>query len=789
MMNEKIKCSFDKLPFNSSLSFEYLFAELKRIKKDASNPLQSLANEMLNKVESFPELQEKAIEFDTVEKHKDLIRQMMVFVFNPLNSDIELSSAVPPFFPKPFYYSNKFAEVFKGENKKLEIAKDMDNNMRLLAGIFQAYLIILKRFYDVELNIDMPFVYKLSDPSKNFTKYYKVLVNHKYTDIKVKGKLKKLTGKDLKSLFDNTSDLDYWNKMIPLDKFTFTGFLCFNWIDITYEHVVSQLKSDLLDKHSIISQAGFERIKQKVQTLMEIPDLEFGLAAFSDFESTLNQNVIWKSIIPQSDVSCEQMANTIYEKAYSQKKIILTDDVRALDSDPVVDEFLKRGIMSHAVIPLVLEDEIVGMIEFGAKVPGRLNFVQIKRFHELFPVFAIALKRSNEEVNVRIQAIIQEECTAIHPSVEWRFWEAAGKMLDQPGDGEHLKMEPIVFNEVVPIYGASDIRNSSVERNHAIQADLREHLNLAKQILVSAQVNKEMPLLDQLVYKIDVHLDSVKKGLKAGDEVSILEFIKNEIEPLFDRLKERDPEIEKSIDIYYNKMDEELGVLYRKRKDFEDSLTAINDTVGKILDEEQERAQNVYPHYYEKYRTDGVEYNIYVGQSLVKDHVYDPLYIKNLRLWQLIVKVEIARKIRELRPSLKVDLDVTQLVLVHSNPLSIAFRQDEKKFDVAGAYNIRYEITKKRIDKALINGTNERITQVGKIAVIYSHPEEIAEYKRYIEFMIAKGYLKDNIEDFELEDLKGASGLRALRIEVDFGTTSSIDKINIDEIKEVIKGN
>jgi hypothetical protein len=47
-------------------------------------------------------------------------------------------------------------------------------------------------------------------------------------------------------------------------------------------------------------------------------------------------------------------------------------------------------------------------------------------------------------------------------------------------------------------------------------------------------------------------------------------------------------------------------------------------------------------------------------------------------------------------------LRVASLILVHGNPLAIKFRMDEKQFDVDGAYNIRYEIIKKRIDKAFI---------------------------------------------------------------------------------------
>jgi hypothetical protein len=118
------------------------------------------------------------------------------------------------------------------------------------------------------------------------------------------------------------------------------------------------------------------------------------------------------------------------------------------------------------------------------------------------------------------------------------------------------------------------------------------------------------------------------------------------------------------------------------------------------------------------------------------------------------------------RGSATVPLDVTQLVLVQDHPLSIRFRIDEKQFDVDGAYNIRYEIIKKRIDKALIRGTSDRVTVPGKLAIIYSTPREAQEYRRYLEFLQSRGYFEPEIEDVELEDLQGILGLRALRVDV-----------------------
>ncbi len=173
----------------------------------------------------------------------------------------------------------------------------------------------------------------------------------------------------------------------------------------------------------------------------------------------------------------------------------------------------------------------------------------------------------------------------------------------------------------------------------------------------------------------------------------------------------------------------------------------------------------MFPHYFERYKTDGVEYNIYIGQSLVKNKSYDPLYLYNLRLWQLQMMCQIENVAHTARKEMEHDLQVASLILVHSNPLAIKFRMDEKQFDVDGAYNIRYEIIKKRIDKAHIKGSNERLTTPGKIAIVYSQDKDAKEYLKYIKFLQSKKRL-GVIEKLELEDLQGVSGLKALRVEV-----------------------
>jgi hypothetical protein len=114
-----------------------------------------------------------------------------------------------------------------------------------------------------------------------------------------------------------------------------------------------------------------------------------------------------------------------------------------------------------------------------------------------------------------------------------------------------------------------------------------------------------------------------------------------------------------------------------------------------------------------------------------------------------------------------VPLATTHLVLAHHAPLSIRFRFDERRFDVEGAYNVRYEVIKKRIDKAVVQGTGERVTQPGKLAIVYSQRSEAVEYRGYLQYLAARGYVTGEVEELALEDLQGVHGLRALRVGID----------------------
>jgi len=65
---------------------------------------------------------------------------------------------------------------------------------------------------------------------------------------------------------------------------------------------------------------------------------------------------------------------------------------------------------------------------------------------QITPLFAVSLKRGQDELGKHVQTVIKEQCTAVHPSVEWRFKRAALAHLDALRQGKRsTRMADIVF--------------------------------------------------------------------------------------------------------------------------------------------------------------------------------------------------------------------------------------------------------------------------------------------------------------------------------------------------------
>ncbi len=759
-------------PFATALSLEPLLAYWQA-REDAPNPgLALLARAIARQVARTPWLRGPLPDPAVLDQARNFLETIMLAVFPTAAAGTTISGAVPPFSRTSFYYTPRFAEVLL--NKEGTIKQPLNLDLARMEAYMgrMAYQLVLHRVYGVELPAAGAIIFTVPDYNIGLYRHYGVGVDSSFVQVRVVGEPPVLTPAQHERLGHQRHNLALWRELLPPEHFVLEGFNVLQLVDVTEQEVLSELKYDLLERDVLQASDRLEQIQEKLRVLFGRPALQLGIAAydekkkdFVDFGRKINHSFLTKQVQHNRP---ESGFRQIYDRLLRERRpLVLADVARADIPADLRAQVLELGIHSAILALLPYGGDTVGLLEIGSPNANDLDEFDLEKVAQFVPLFAVAVKRNAEDLQTRIQAVMQERFTPIHPTMEWRFTDAARNLLALQDEGlRGAEMEDIVFEEVYPLHGSCDIRGSSTARNEAIQGDLIEHLTLANRVLRKASEFQQLPILDELRFYVDKNLRRLRQGIISGDELSIYESLRQQVEPLFEYLAQHTPELRLVITAYWAGIDPKLGILYQRRQAFEQSVTAINDAVGAYLDEEEAKAQDMFPHYFQRFRTDGVEFNIYVGAALVQNKPFDLVFLKNLRLWQLLTMVEITRRTHALVPTLPVPLETTQLVLIHSQPLSIRFRQDERQFDVDGAYNIRYEIIKKRIDKATVLGTGERLTQPGRLALVYAQTREAAEYLDYIDYLQDRGLLEPGVEELELEELQGVKGLLALRVQV-----------------------
>lgn len=767
-----------EIPFKGELSLAPLIATWGNAASGDRKFIAMIHRQILEEVRKVPELLGPINDLSILDKHRELVDVLMTKVFPSSSWTEDYAAAMFPFQARTFYATPAFKRTFADENGVVRGRINLDEGTFAAGRILNVYTLILRKYYGIERGFDYPFIITTQDPDTQLDRHYAIRFDRQFLEVEAEREVKPLTDDERRRLLANLADPDVLMAVVPLEQFVVRGFGVVRATDVTDEEVLSSLKRDLIEKESIVSPARFRKLQDGLRTLLRRPELRLGLAAIQgDQVFTLNSGCrIEHSCIFADSVHrrVQDFAGSIYERAVTQGRPLVIEDLAAWPERNAVDAaVLASGVRGIVIAPLYYQAQLIGTLELASPHPGALDAVNALMLHEVLPIFSMALRRSLDELTSRVDALIKTNCTAIHPSVEWRFRQAALRSIERPMRGGSAEMEPIVFPQVYPLYGAADIRGSSTQRHLAIQADLIAHLRLAREIVQAARDATALPILDELGYRIDRRIRRVEVAMNSGDELTMIAFLRRKVEPLFEHLEGVAPAIRERIRAYRAALDPQAGTIYRQRKEYEESVTRINETISAYLDAEQQTAQRMYPHYFEKQVTDGLDYTIYVGDSLMQSGGFNELHLKNLRLWQLLVGCGIARRTQDVLGCLPIPLETTQLILAHHAPLAIRFLLDEKRFGVDGAYNVRYEVIKKRIDKAVIRGTTERITQPGKLAIIYSQPDEAAEYRDYVEYLQAAGHLTGELEDLELEALQGVSGLRALRVTVDLAGPKS----------------
>lgn len=758
-------------PLILKVSFNKLLKQYEDLVRVDNDFISANARRVLNIAEENPVLRDGFSDLEMFNTYEKQIEGILQDAFSPILTKNEIKTASVPFHNLIFNSSERFNSILKtaGDDFELQI-KNMPTDQRYIV----ACAIILNACYGYNINFKRPFFYEIPDVN-GIMRYYKILYNADFTEIVPKKNAPNITKEDYDELLDNFENIDLWKEKFPLNSYEFKGFVISNIFDVTDDQSISNIKSTLIGEEKRKDENFMEDFHEIFRSLLGLKEIRVGFSIYNEVEDSFERvyGVGMDSYLLNENTSLkcsEAMCSYSYQTLLKDKKFYTVSDVDKFfklsnGKAPQYKTLKDQGIKSAILAPIANEDGLMGILEIVSDQPKVLNSINANKLVDVMPFIISAVERSkNDEANL-IEAIIQKECTSIHPSVHWRFEKEAKNFIKDQLNEKEPNFNKIAFENIYPLYGQIDIKGSSDARNWATQQDLTLQLNTVKDILKVACQLEELPIYEQYIYQIDEFLQGLASHFQVDSEHQISGFIKNDIEPVLKHLYTKD-DLKLKIDTYFKLLDEEVDILYHHRKHYDDTIALINKEMASLLDQKQANAQLMYPHYFERFKTDGVEHNMYIGESITKEDSFNPIYLYNLRLWQLQVMVEMENAFYQMQSQFPVALDVASMILVFNQPLSISFRMDEKQFDVDGTYNARYEIVKKRVDKAFIKGTTERVTQKGKISIVYSQKEDEFEYLRYVKFLQSKKYLDDDVEIVELQDLQAVTGLKAIRVSV-----------------------
>ncbi|WP_104384825.1 GAF domain-containing protein [Sphingobacterium sp. HMA12] len=680
-----------------------------------------------------------------------------------------------PLAEETFYGTEAFFDLWKNNLEEQDIQDQIQDGGILNNQEKLLYALIFERLYGLPAKENNTIVYHHLDEKGEIIDYYDLNIDFKFVDIKPK---KELPQFDVGSLTKNTNDTSLfdWNNVanvIKIEDFELSGFTILTVKKSSLEHTLKRVQSILLNLETYNYHLFLSDLEKIIAPILKGEDTIFSL--FPLFQ--LNGLPFFDySITNKSILISETYANNTYTNINPQvanylkhPHLIFYNTLDAIkNTTSIFDERIKAsGVKTYVCIPLIHNHTLSGILEIYSYQLDQLENETMHSIRELVPLLSQLSHDITTEFKKRIDEIIINRFTTIQPAVQWKFNHVAAQYIQEfENDAQNAHIRPVIFEEVYPLYGAIDVKDSTIIRNASILKDFGFKVKQLALLIDELSLDGRY----QLIIDFSKRVDQITKSLDqiSFDEsmVKIIEFFRKDVQPFLDQARRQFPTKYAIIEHYARHFftNRDTGEFYRN--EFETSLRHVNHIISKELNHFNSFIQGNYPSYFQKFRTDGIEYDIYIGESITPQQTFSKEFINIFRRQQIISMARIALKAHHAKQDLPLGLETTQLIFINPHSIDISFREDERRFDVEGSLNIRYEIIKKRIDKIRIKRTKERLTQVNKIAIVYLSDEILEDLNLSIQAIYDMGIIENSVEHLKLEDVQGIIGLKAIRLTV-----------------------
>ena len=651
----------------------------------------------------------------------------------------------------------------------LELFEDCD--AKIVEQLYRRHLLhwVFKQFYQINLDglrlLDEPVTVSIKNPQQHESRFVEFWLGSEQLKI-TRINSKKDEFVDLPLNLMPVAEREAWlmqpNQLgsladrLNLDNYRIEGLLLLEGFDVTVQEQIRRLTQLLIDRDSMLRPDKFERIDRYLRSLF---NADGTLLLRPDGEQV--QLLVAKDghHLQPIAYSMESLETSHFFKATAANQVWNVPDLRRECRTECERTLRKMGTQSMLLVPLVVKSvtregcglRILGVVGLLCDRANHFNNIDAQHAQELIPAFIAALRQAIQQRFTHIHNI--------HPAVEWRFAQEAERR------SWGLPQETIVFADVHPLYGISDIRGSSDERNRAIQTDLLEQFRLGLAIADAVCQTQTTHLGEQLRLDLLDYIEHLKEKVTVDMEVRAAEYLNERLEVYFDYFVQCGPTVQAAVEAYQAACDNEHNCVYGDRNRYDQMLNLISTKLQETWTRWQEKMQQIIPHYCDIECTDGMDHMIYVGKAI--DPKFSQFHLHSLRYEQLRAICDCGRTVFRLQAESQINMELAHLVLVQNTTIDIFHNENtEKMFDVKGTRDIRYELVKKRIEKAVDKDAQERITQSGMLTVVYSTEDEWEEYQQYLRYLSREGWVEAKVQTGMVESLQGVSGLKFARVRI-----------------------
>ena len=460
------------LEVRSVLSFDYLLEFWREEERSDRHGLSEFAHVLNRRVAEHPELYGSITDVSVLARHEKLLRSLLSAILPVGLTNLAFAAIAPPASWDFLHMTPRFARELADEKGQMRGCLLIDGlDWDYLRTLF-SYLLIMRSLYDVHLPFERSILVGTEHSETGLLRTYQMRAQFDMLRVRPIGELPEIDLEAVRSLGARMTSIEAWRELVPADQFEFYGFVVYQATDVSEENNRSRLKEILVLPDPLVDSEAFASIRELLRSLLGLPRLQFSVVGIEGDAAICMDGTQGLRQDPDEQLDsfiCESCRSELFQG----EQIIHLDMQRAEMCSAYLRELKQQGARSFLQLPLRDGRDLIGALVLTTDQPGELTSLTKLKLEGVAELFALALGRTLADAHARIQSVMKEKFTAIHPSVEWKFRAAAMHFL------RHNEIGDVVFPEAFSLYSSSDIRSSSTIRNAAIRKDLVQQIQLS----------------------------------------------------------------------------------------------------------------------------------------------------------------------------------------------------------------------------------------------------------------------------------------------------------------------